>query len=81
MVRSHCVARLSRDGGRALRVAMMVLGGWVGSSVVIALVVGRLLAIRGSGRRDEAAFDALPANVTPITAARRFPGRTAAPAP
>lgn len=61
-----------------MRVAMMVLGGWVGSSVVLSLLVGRVLA-RHSGR-GAARTHGLAANVIPITAGHRDAPRTAAPA-
>jgi hypothetical protein len=62
-----------------MRVAMIVLGGWVGSSVVLSLLVGRVLARQGSGRGD-ARPRGLAADVIPITAGRRAAPRTAAPA-
>jgi len=61
-----------------MRVAMIVLGGWVGSSVVLSLLVGRVLARQGSDRGDARTHGLAP-NVIPITAGRRVASRSAAP--
>ncbi|HYG72921.1 MAG TPA: hypothetical protein VEC15_11645 [Actinomycetota bacterium] len=61
-----------------MRVAMIVLGGWIGSSVVLSLLVGRILARQGSDRGDARTRRAA-ANVIPIAAGRRVAPRTAAP--
>jgi hypothetical protein len=60
-----------------MRVAMIVLGGWIGCSVVLSLLVGRVLARQGSDRGD-ARTHGRAANVIPIAAGRAAPS-TAAP--